>query len=72
MNVEDFPDLPDDLSEIQYAKLAFDPHCHVCDVLMGRGVVVTLKILQKCGKKTQNVPQWEVRARFCDACLKVE
>ncbi|TDL20765.1 IDO-domain-containing protein [Rickenella mellea] len=54
LNVEGFPDLPDDLSEIQYAKLAFDPHC------------------SKCGKKTQNVPQWEVRARFCDACLKVE
>ncbi|TDL20796.1 hypothetical protein BD410DRAFT_790471 [Rickenella mellea] len=54
LNVDDFPDLPDDLSEIQYAKLAFDQHCH------------------KCGKKTQNDPFWEVRARFCDACVKVE
>ncbi|TDL20810.1 hypothetical protein BD410DRAFT_790487 [Rickenella mellea] len=30
LNVEDFPDLPDDLSEVQYAKLAFDSHCHKC------------------------------------------
>ncbi|TDL20809.1 hypothetical protein BD410DRAFT_899308 [Rickenella mellea] len=54
LNVEEFPDLPDDLSEVQYAKLAFGPHCH------------------KCGKKTKNGAFWEVRARFCNACMKLE
>ncbi|TDL20798.1 hypothetical protein BD410DRAFT_357529 [Rickenella mellea] len=54
LNVDNFPGLPDDMSEFRYAKLAFDQHCH------------------KCGKKTQNDPFWEVRARFCDACVKVE
>ncbi|TDL18047.1 hypothetical protein BD410DRAFT_753724 [Rickenella mellea] len=53
LNVPDFPDCPADLSEIQYAKLAFDPHCY------------------RCGMETRNHPHWVVRARFCNACLKV-
>ncbi|KDQ62846.1 hypothetical protein JAAARDRAFT_202398 [Jaapia argillacea MUCL 33604] len=29
-NVEDLPECPEDLSEPQYANLAFSPHCHNC------------------------------------------
>ncbi|TDL23826.1 hypothetical protein BD410DRAFT_152450 [Rickenella mellea] len=53
LNVVGFPECPADLSEIQYAKLAFDSHCY------------------RCGERTSNGPQWEVRARFCDKCLGV-
>jgi hypothetical protein len=28
-NIEGFPGLPEDLTEPQYASLAFDPFCHV-------------------------------------------
>ncbi|TDL24625.1 hypothetical protein BD410DRAFT_767177 [Rickenella mellea] len=50
-NLEGFPNCPPFLSEVEYAKLAFNPHCY------------------RCGKRTPNSPQWEVLARFCNACL---
>ncbi|TDL23822.1 hypothetical protein BD410DRAFT_787111 [Rickenella mellea] len=52
LNVIGFPECPADLSEIQYAKLAFDCHCY------------------RCGQRTSNGPQWEVRALFCGECLE--
>ncbi|KAF9533611.1 hypothetical protein CPB83DRAFT_845563 [Crepidotus variabilis] len=55
-NVPDFPECPDDLTEIGYARLVFESHCQVCD--QGRSYDVRL------------VRMWSARARFCGECLE--
>ncbi|KAF9035105.1 hypothetical protein BDP27DRAFT_1245518, partial [Rhodocollybia butyracea] len=46
------PPRPRDLNEPEYARLAFDPYCHVSCVLMGR---------------CDNV-FWEFQVRLCKKC----
>ncbi|OCH87407.1 hypothetical protein OBBRIDRAFT_781679 [Obba rivulosa] len=46
--IEDLPDCPPDLSEPQYARLLFDPHCHFC--LTARVMTVLWACRARCCK----------------------
>jgi hypothetical protein len=67
------PHCPADLSEPQYARLAFDPHCHVSQFPSVRyrfhKVTLRREIVQNCGDVAHNVI-WQFRIRYCGSCLK--
>ncbi|KAG2070169.1 hypothetical protein BDR04DRAFT_1100339 [Suillus decipiens] len=64
LQVDDLPDCPQDMSEPQYANLAFYPHCHDCDRVV-RSVLWPLRAryCPRCiGEHT--IDQWSSRSRI--------
>ncbi|KAG2056845.1 hypothetical protein BDR06DRAFT_931848 [Suillus hirtellus] len=64
LQVDDLPDCPQDMSEPQYANLAFYPHCHDCDRVV-RSVLWPLRAryCPRCiGENT--LDQWSTASRF--------
>ncbi|KAG2150222.1 uncharacterized protein EDB93DRAFT_1249795 [Suillus bovinus] len=64
LQVDGLPDCPQDMSEPQYANLAFYPHCHNCDRVV-RSVLWSLRAryCPRCiGENT--IDQWSAVSRF--------
>ncbi|KDR77405.1 hypothetical protein GALMADRAFT_224794 [Galerina marginata CBS 339.88] len=49
-NLDDFPDIPDDLNELQYANLAFGTTCSFCFKTYRNTRVVWVPRLRTCGR----------------------
>ncbi|KAI0949926.1 hypothetical protein AcV7_008552 [Taiwanofungus camphoratus] len=61
-HVEDLPDCPADLSEPQYARLLFDPHCHFC--LTARVVNVMWNCRVRCCKRCLDANFMDLTSMF--------
>ena len=70
-NIEGFPDCPPEMSEPQWAHLAFYPHCNVgLNFTAPLPQVTDTLLLQICLTPGIRSVDWRLRIRICSKCAK--
>jgi hypothetical protein len=67
-SIPDLPPCPEDMSECRWARLVFEPICHVCVLVFMEGLL-HLTLVQICSTPGVRNIMWQLRLRACSKCV---